>query len=38
MFLMRHSMRKASHVKLHFVPEHLYISRFLGAPLVKFIY
>ena len=38
MFLVRHSMREASRLKLQFVPEHLYISRFLGAPLLKVIY
>ena len=37
MFLMCHPMREASRLKLQFVPEHLYISRFLGAPLLKFI-
>ena len=38
MFLMRNSMREASRMKLQFVPEHLYISRFFGAPLLKCIY
>ena len=38
MFLMRHSMREASRLKLQFVPEHLYISRFLGVAISKFIY
>ena len=37
MFLMRRSMREASHLKLQFVPEHLYFSRFLGTPLLQFI-
>ena len=37
MFLMRHSMREASRLKLQFASEHLYFSRFLGAPLLKFI-
>ena len=37
MFLVRRSMREASRLKLQFVPEHLYFSRFLGTPLVKFI-
>ena len=38
MFLMRCSMRKASRLKLQFVPEHLYSSRFLGTPLLQFIH
>ena len=38
MFLMRHSMREASRLKLQFVPEQLYISRFLGALLLKIFY
>ena len=38
MFLVCHSMREASRLKLQFVLEHLYFSRFLGAPLLKFIY
>ena len=37
MFLMRRSMREASRLKLQFVPEHLYFSRFLGTQLLKFI-
>ena len=37
MFLMRHSMREASRFKLQFVLEHLYFSRFLDTPLLKFI-
>ena len=37
MFLMRHSMREGSRLKPHFAFEHLYSSRFLGAPLLKFI-
>ena len=37
MFLMRHSMREALRLKLQFVPEHLYFSRFLGTPLLQFI-
>ena len=37
MFLMRRSMREASRLKLQFVPEHLYFSRFLGTPLLQFI-
>ena len=37
MFLMRHSMHQASRLKLPFASEHLYFSRFLGAPLLKFI-
>ena len=36
MFLMRRSMREASRLKLQFVSEHLYFSRFLGTPLLKF--
>ena len=36
MFLMRRSMREASRLKLQFVPEHLYFSRFLGTPLLQF--
>ena len=37
MCLMRRSMREASRLKLQFVPEHLYFSRFLGTHLLKFI-
>ena len=37
MFLMRCSMREALHLKLQFVSEHLYFSRFLGTPLLKFV-
>ena len=37
MFFMRCSMREASRLKLQFVPEHLYFSRFLGTPLLQFI-
>ena len=37
MFLMRRSMLGASRLKLQFVPEHLYFSRFLGTPLLQFI-
>ena len=37
-FLMCHFMRQALRLKLQFVPEHLYISTFLGAPSLKFIY
>ena len=37
MFLMRRSMREASRLKLQFVPEHLYFSRFLGTPLLQLI-
>ena len=37
MFLMRHSMREAWPLKLQFVLEHLYFSRFLGTPLLTFI-
>ena len=37
-FLMRRSMREASRLKLQFVPEHLYFSRFLGTPLLNFIH
>ena len=37
MFLMRRSMREASRLKLKFVPEQLYPSRFLGTPLLQFI-
>ena len=37
MFLMRRSMREAWRLKLQFVPEHLYFSRFLGTPLLQFI-
>ena len=36
MFLMRRSMREASRLKLQFVLEHLYFSRFLGTPLLQF--
>ena len=36
MFLMRRSMCEASRLKLQFVPEHLYFSRFLGTPLLHF--
>ena len=38
MFLMRHYRRETSRLKPQFVSEHLYFSRFLGAPLLKFIY
>ena len=38
MFPMCHSMRKASRMKLQLVPEHLYISRFLGVAISNFIY
>ena len=37
MFLMRCSLREVSRLKLQFVPEHLYFSRFLGTPLLNFI-
>ena len=37
MFLTRRSMREASRLKLQFVPEHLYFSRFLRTQLLKFI-
>ena len=37
MFLMLRSMREASRLKLQFVLEKLYFSRFLGTPLLKFI-
>ena len=37
MFPMRRSMREASRLKLQFVPEHLYFSRFSGTPLLQFI-
>ena len=37
MFLMCRSMRKASRLKLQFVPGHLYLSRFLGTQSLKFI-
>ena len=37
MILMRRSMREASRLKLQFVPEHLYLSRFLGTPSLQFI-
>ena len=37
MFLMRRSMHEASGLKLQFVPEHLYFSRFLGTPLLQFM-
>ena len=37
MFHMRHSMREALRLKLQFVPEPSYFSRFLGTPLLKFI-
>ena len=36
MFFMRHSLRQALRLKLQFVPEHLYFSRFLGTPLLQF--
>ena len=36
-FLIRHSMREASCLKLQFVSEYLYFSRFLGTSLLKFI-
>ena len=36
-FPMRCSMREASRLKLQFVPEHLYFSRFSGTPLLQFI-
>ena len=35
MFLMRRSMREASRLKLQFVPEHLYFSRFFGYTIVE---
>ena len=38
MFFMRSSVREASRLKLQFVPEHLYFSRFLGTPLLQFIH
>ena len=37
MFFMRRSVREASRLKLQFVLEHLYFSRFLGTPLLQFI-
>ena len=37
MYLMRHSMREASRLKLQFVPELLYFSSFLGTQLLNFI-
>ena len=37
MLLMRRSMCEASRLKLQFVLEHLYFSRFLGTPLLQFI-
>ena len=37
MFLMRRSMHEASRLKLQFILEHLYFSRFLGTQLLKFI-
>ena len=37
MFLMRHSMREASRLKLECASEHLYFSRSLGAPSLEFI-
>ena len=37
MFLVCRSMREASRLKLQFVPEHLYFSRFLGTPLLQFV-
>ena len=37
MFLMRRSMREASPLKLHLVPEYLYFSSFLGTQLLNFI-
>ena len=36
-FFMRCSMREASRLKLQFFPEHLYFSKFLGTPLLRFI-
>ena len=33
----QHFQREASRLKLQFVPEHLYFSRFLGTPLLQFI-
>ena len=38
LFLMRHSLREASRMKLKFVAEHFYISRFTGVAISKFIY
>ena len=38
MFLMRHSMREASRMKLQFVPQRLYISRFRGVAISRFIH
>ena len=38
MFLVRRGMREASRLKLQFVPEYLYFSRFLGTPFVNFIH
>ena len=37
MFCMRRSMREVARLKLQFVAEHLYFSRFLGTPLLQFI-
>ena len=37
MFFMCHSMREAPLLKLQLASEHLYFSRYLGAPLLKFI-
>ena len=37
MFLMSRSVREASRLKLQFVLQHLYFSRFLGTPLLQFI-
>ena len=36
-FLMRCSTRKASRLKLQFVPGHLYFSSFLGTQLLNLI-
>ena len=37
MFLMRRSMREASRLRLQFVPDNSYFSRFLGTQLLQFI-
>ena len=37
MFFKCRSMREALRLKLQFVPEHSYFSRFLGTPLLQFI-
>ena len=38
MFLMRHSMREAWRMKIRLVPEQLYIPRFTGVVMSRFIH